>query len=181
MKLHKEEIEAEEIAKQKLENEINERTEMISVLKSSFQHYLDVLRHVGSPPKPLRSAYNNADLALPLLKFTAIPAKAKAPPPFEEDSNIFNHWRFFLMNNIFEILLYFIIADKLLDLIRTRVSILMKKYDKEKSDAELEAAANMYHNDIVKDMHDEEVRACQVMTDSGEKNVFFFDQIILRN
>lgn len=44
----------------------------------------------------------------------------------------------------------------------------MKKYDKEKSDAELAAAANKYHNDIVKDMHDEEVRACQVTTDSGE-------------
>lgn len=52
----------------------------------------------------------------------------------------------------------------------------MKKYDKEKSDAELAAAANMYHNDIVKDMHDEEVRACQVTTDSG-KCIFLFDEL----
>lgn len=89
MKLHKDEIAAEEMTMQELETEINERTEMISMLKSSFQHYLDVLRHVGTPQKPIKSAYNNADLALPLLKFTAIPAKAKAPPPFEEDGNIF--------------------------------------------------------------------------------------------
>lgn len=61
-----------------------------------------------------------------------------------------------------------ILADKLLDLIKTRVGVLMKKYDKEKSDAELAAAANMYHNDIVKDMHDEAVRACQIHSDSGE-------------
>lgn len=70
-------------------------------------------------------------------------------------------------------MLQFIIADKLLDLIKTRVGILMKKYDTEKSDAELEAAANKYHNDIVKDMHDEEVRACQVTSDSGEKNILW--------
>lgn len=88
MKLHTDEIAAEGVAKQKLEIEINERSEMLSMLKSTFQHYVDVLRHVGTPTKPLRSVYNNADLALPLLKFTAIPAKAKAPPPFEEDGNI---------------------------------------------------------------------------------------------
>lgn len=91
MKLHADEIAAEEIAKQKLNTEIGERTEMISMLKSSFQHYLDVLRHVGTPPKPIKPAYNNADLALPLLKFKALPVKAKAPPPFEEDRNFPAH------------------------------------------------------------------------------------------
>lgn len=97
MKVHKDEIEAEEIAMQKLETEINERTEIISMLKSSFQHYLDVLRHVGTPQKAIKPAYNNADLALPLLKFTTIPAKAKAPPPFEEDSNISDYQLFILL------------------------------------------------------------------------------------
>lgn len=107
MKLHKEEIAAEEIAMQKLEIEINERTEMISKLKSSFQHYLDLLRHVGTPPKVLKPAYNNADLSLPLLKFAAIPAKAKAPPPFEEDRNISEHrsiFSIYFMKDISEFL-----------------------------------------------------------------------------
>lgn len=78
---------------QKLENTIQSRNELISMLKMSFQHLVDVLRHVGEINRVARKPYTNVDLSLPLLKFTAMPSKVTAPPPFEEDGKRgYNHF-----------------------------------------------------------------------------------------
>lgn len=69
----------------KLTKDIQYRSELMSMLKMSFQHLLDVLRHVGDPKRATRKPYENPDLDLPLLRFTALPSKATPPPPYEED------------------------------------------------------------------------------------------------
>lgn len=68
-----------------LKSTIDDRNVMLSKLKLSFQHALDVLRHVGDKHTADR-AYTNPDLGLPLLNFTALAPRARPPSPAEEDS-----------------------------------------------------------------------------------------------
>lgn len=67
-----------------LKSTIDDRNIMLSKLKLSFQHALDVLRHVGDKHTAERT-YTNPDLNLPLLNFTALEPRARPPSPEEED------------------------------------------------------------------------------------------------
>lgn len=79
------EIRDEEKAQQQLTETIKERSVLLATLKSSFQHTLDVLRHVGDVHVARKTRYTNPDLNLPLLKFTAFAPRSHLPKPFEGD------------------------------------------------------------------------------------------------
>lgn len=78
-------IKTEDENQAKLKTEIRENENLISTLKLSFQHMLDVLRHVGEPHLARKPTYSDVDLNLPLLKFTAFAPRSHPPQPFEED------------------------------------------------------------------------------------------------
>lgn len=58
---------------------------MLCDLKLSFQHTIDVLRHVGQR-HVVAQTYLNEDLKLPLLNFAQHITKSKPPPLQEENS-----------------------------------------------------------------------------------------------
>lgn len=78
------EILEEDRLQSEMTKNIQERNSMLSRLKFSFQHTIDVLRHVGDKHVAERM-YDNPDLTLPLLKFTGFANKARPPSPFEDN------------------------------------------------------------------------------------------------
>lgn len=81
----------EDQKQQELKKQIQEHDEIISLLKLSFQHMLNVLRHVGEKHVALKTAYPNEDLNLSLLKFSTFVTKAYPPEPYEEDGQMIDY------------------------------------------------------------------------------------------
>lgn len=69
-----------------IKTEIREINEKIELFIITFQHIVNVLRHVGQPHIARRRSYSNIDLNLPLLKFSDNNSpKVKPSSPAEED------------------------------------------------------------------------------------------------
>lgn len=78
-------IQVEEKVQRDLTASLKERSVMLATIKWSFQHTLDVLRHVGDLHTAQKRKYTNPDLGLPLLKFTAFAPRSHPPKTFEDD------------------------------------------------------------------------------------------------
>lgn len=80
---------ADENVKQKSDRkEIDKIKKMIYMLRGSFQHIADVLRHVGDPNVShysCENSYVNSDLNLPLLDFAAFTLQQNPPELMDEN------------------------------------------------------------------------------------------------
>lgn len=170
----------EESNQLELNKTIKERNMLLSKLKLSFQHTLDVLRHVGDK-HTAKKTYDNHDLELPLLKFNAFPPRARPPSPNEESGNIVANilllsycaglsYSFECIRMVFALTFA---VPIIVELLKQRVHILMNAYDEEKFRKERADGIKAFHDAVLQDMHSEEVKALENMLDPSKRNSSF--------
>lgn len=123
--------------KTKIDMDMRDCGDIICMLRYAFQHYMDMLNHVGDEHMPEKKKYPTTELALPLLKFPGQTVFKKPPSPREDD------------------------VEPLIKITRNRIEMLMKKFDS--NVVALAKASQMYHTDIIKSLTVEELEAEEVV------------------
>lgn len=155
-------IEAEDKLQTDLTVSIKERSVLLATLKSSFQHTLDVLRHVGDVHTAQKQRYTNPDLSLPLLKFTAFAPRSHPPKTFENDGFLF---KLFIYRQHIKVILFAV--GIIQQLLKSRVQQLMEVFDANNAE-ELAIGTKVYHDAVLLDMQDEEADASKLIPDQSK-------------
>lgn len=126
--------------------DMRESGDIICSLRYAFQHFYDLLNHVGEEHIAERKNYPTKELELPLLQFPGRTVARKPPLPREDD------------------------VESLLKITRNRISLLMKKFNDDQ--VALSKASRMYHTDLIQNLTVEALKVEEV-TDARIWNYVF--------